>query len=35
MGSFPGIGGIDEENLMRRYIGIGVRLALGAAISVS
>ena len=28
-----GIGGVSEESLMRRYIGMGVRLVLGAAIS--
>jgi 2-keto-3-deoxy-L-rhamnonate aldolase RhmA len=28
---FPGIGGVYEENLMRRYIGMGVRLVLGGS----
>jgi 2-keto-3-deoxy-L-rhamnonate aldolase RhmA len=28
-GKFAGIGGVYKENLMRRYIGIGVRLVLG------
>jgi 4-hydroxy-2-oxoheptanedioate aldolase len=28
-GKFAGIGGVYEENLMRRYIGMGVRLVLG------
>ena len=31
MANFAGIGGIDEEALMRRYIGMGVRLVLGGA----
>jgi 2-keto-3-deoxy-L-rhamnonate aldolase RhmA len=28
---FAGIGGVYEEGLMRRYIGMGVRLVLGGA----
>src|ERR1700681_661934 len=28
-GKFAGIGGVYEESLMRRYIGMGVRLVLG------
>jgi 2-keto-3-deoxy-L-rhamnonate aldolase RhmA len=28
-----GIGGVSEESLMRRHIGMGVRLVRGAAIS--
>jgi 2-keto-3-deoxy-L-rhamnonate aldolase RhmA len=30
-GKFAGIGGVYDENLMRRYIGMGVRLVLGGA----
>jgi 4-hydroxy-2-oxoheptanedioate aldolase len=28
-GKFAGIGGVYDENLMRRHIGMGVRLVLG------
>ena len=28
-GKFAGIGGVYEETLMRRYVGMGVRLVLG------
>ena len=30
-GKFAGIGGIYEDALLRRYIGMGVRLVLGGA----
>jgi 4-hydroxy-2-oxoheptanedioate aldolase len=30
-GKYAGIGGVYEEDLMRRYIGMGVRLVLGGA----
>jgi 2-keto-3-deoxy-L-rhamnonate aldolase RhmA len=28
-GKFAGIGGVYDETLMRRYVGMGVRLVLG------
>jgi len=30
-GKHAGIGGVYEESLMRRYVGMGVRLVLGGA----
>ena len=30
-GKYAGIGGVYEESLMRRYVGMGVRLVLGGA----